>query len=120
MRAIAAIAFSLMAFQAAAQDALPPIEEVTKTISGREASVNGQIGKLMRNWAFRTSNGSYPAELAVDRDTLAAIKDCELDSMARRSECNATAKAEISINGPRISLIIYEITLQPEPATDPS
>ncbi|MDK8871489.1 hypothetical protein [Paracoccus sp. SSJ] len=120
MRAIAAIVFSMMAFQAAAQDALPPIEEVAKSISGKEVLAEGQIGKLSGDWSFRTSDDIYSVELAVDRETLAAIKDCKLELFPRGNECNAVAKAEISINGPRISLIIYEIILQPEPATDPS
>lgn len=120
MRAIAAIVFSMMAFQAAAQDALPPIAEVTNTISGKEVLVEGKIGKMMGSWGVRTGHGTYRAELAVDRDTLAKIQNCSLDGFREPKDCNIKSNAEIVVKGSDISLILYEITLQPEPATDPS
>lgn len=110
MLRIAALA-ALLATQAAADPA--PISAVVAEINGREVVLDGQIGTapMGDGYRLRTEEGDFfSLELAVDRETLAAIRDCKLEMFhVDDADCKVSVKSEIAVRGNRIDLIAFEI-----------
>lgn len=87
---------------------LPSVSDVAAQISGREVSFSGEFGYYHGDPAVRVDGKFFPAQLAVDRDTLERLRDCSMD-YGPTETCEISGQAEILVDGSQIGLIIYQV-----------
>jgi hypothetical protein len=87
----------------ASAESVPTVEEVTKSIHGREVRVSGivQSHGNPRSLILYTGGTGYPVDLALDRQAVARISACD--------PCGADVSAEIVVDGAFIRLLVFEV-----------
>lgn len=116
--ALAALISAPFTCPAIAQD-LPDLLDHLTVVKG-DVSSKGGIGLGTQGGVRFLPEGQispFPAELAVDRDTLKRINEnCSFNEFYFTEDnlCSATIRAEVSLDGSRINLLIFDVQdLQP-------
>jgi len=92
------------------------LPDLLEYLSGfkEEVSSSGGVAFQDGKGAFLPDgiNSIFPAQFAVDREVLKKMNEnCEVASILpdKSSFCRAEISAEITFDGPRVSLLIYQI-----------
>lgn len=104
------IAAAIFAASAANAQDLPHIDAVLAGMDGTEVAFSGQIGNMPgRGFLIKTSGmeSFIPARLAVNREQLAQLEECDLLSSRRR--CTVDIRAELSFSTGAIRAIVFDV-----------
>lgn len=102
----AALAAALLAPPATGQT----VAEVLSQIDGAEIEERGHFLVMPPVVRFRTeSAGGFEVQLAVGREDLEALEQCESGPGENPYACSATVRAEIDASGSIVRLVVFEI-----------
>lgn len=98
------------------------LSELRENIGGREVTISGHIGtglEMMDNEAlsFRDGDGNiYPVVFDAGRDARRQLEGCKFAMFGGGTPCALEGMAEIELDGSRLRLIVYAVTISPPEA----